>query len=107
MKFKMDGFKDLEKNLKKVQKRAKELEKGKEVTFNELFTERFMNNYTKFDSLDEFFDESPFEIKNDEDFINLEKEKLNDWVKSNTSFENWDEMQERAVQEYTLRTLGL
>ena len=107
MKFEIDGLNNLEKNLNKVQKNAKELKGSKEIRLNELFTDDFMRKYTNFNSLNEFFDKSPFGIRNEEDFINLEQKEFDEWVRTNARFNNWDEMQEKAVQEYTIKKLGL
>lgn len=70
------------------------------VPFEVLFDESFMKEYTKFKTIDEFLKSSPFEIKSQKDFENVDVNKLDEYVKENSVFSTWGEMKEKAVNIY-------
>ncbi|MBA2874323.1 hypothetical protein [Thermaerobacillus caldiproteolyticus] len=105
IKIKMDGFDDLQKFFKNLEKKAKDAS-GK-VSFPELFNPDFMTAFTKFKSIDEFFEKSPFDIKSKEDFRNLNESELDNYVKENTRFSSWKEMMNEAGKRYMAKKLGL
>jgi hypothetical protein len=106
MGIKMRGFNEFGKELKKLEKKAKELEKGQSISFIDLFNEKFMSRYTKFGSIDEFFNNSPFEIENNEDFEKINENELDKYVGENTKFSTWQDMLGTAGQEHIAKQLG-
>lgn len=103
-KLKKNGFKDFEKKLKQMKKAAKELEGPNSVPFSELFTDSFLKKYTNFSSFNDFKNQEIFtkyptleDIPNDE---------MDEFVSSNTKFDNWDDMLGTAGTEYAARKLG-
>lgn len=107
MKFEMSGFDELEKQLKKMEKGARELEQTEGVTFSVLFNESFMKKNTKFNSINDFFKASPFDAETDEDFDAIDENELDKYVESKTKFRSWEEMLNAAIEEYTIGKLGL
>lgn len=107
MKIKMDGFDDLEKQLKQMEKNIKEFEGGKDVGFEELFDPSFMKRHTNFNSINEFLDESPFTLETNEDFDNLEESELDKYVAETTKFSSWEEMLNTAGEIHLTKKLGL
>nr|MDH3154348.1 hypothetical protein [Bacillus licheniformis] len=91
-----NGFKEFDRKLKKMQQKASELEKGQELQLNELFTDSFMKKNTKFSSLDEMLDKSPFTIETQQDFESIPDDLWDDFVRENSKFFNWEEMQQEA-----------
>lgn len=89
-----NGFKEFDRKLKKMQQKASELEKGQELQLNELFTDSFMKKNTKFSSLDEMLDKSPFTIETQQDFESIPDDLWDDFVRENSKFFNWEEMQQ-------------
>ena len=70
----------------------------KEVSYQEIFSNSFMQKYTQFANFN-FFMKG---LKID-DFSKIEKLKsdtLNDFVQKNSHFRTWEEMQQAAVNDY-------
>ncbi|WP_182200079.1 hypothetical protein [Paraliobacillus salinarum] len=106
MKFKSNGFDDLNKELKKMQKAASEMEKGEEVPFGKLFNKSFMEENTQFSSFDDLLQSGGFEITSEEDFDAIPESELDEHVAKTTNFENWQDMLGSATQEYAVKRLG-
>lgn len=105
--FKITGLDELEKDLKQMEKRTKELSKTTEIQFSELFTDSFMNKHTSYSSIDELLNAGGFDAKTSEDFDKIPTEKLDQFVSKVTSFSTWEEMLDEAISEYVLTKLGL
>ncbi|MGQ9007630.1 hypothetical protein ACTXHP_05270 [Bacillus stercoris] len=101
-----NGFKKFERNIKKMQNKAKELEKGQEVQLDVLFTESFMKKNTNFLSFDEMLNKSPFTIESQQDFESIPVDSWDDFVRENSKFFNWEEMQQEATNLYMAKQLG-
>ena len=70
----------------------------KEVSYQEIFSNSFMQKYTQFANF--IFFMKGFKI---DDFSKIEKLKsdtLNDFVQKNSHFKTWEEMQQAAVNDY-------
>lgn len=87
------------KGLNRLQREIKRITKEQEVSFEKLFSQSFMARYTKFKSINEMVDESPFKMENEEDFKNIPDLEWDNYVKENTSFQNWNEMFSKAGEE--------
>jgi hypothetical protein len=101
----MSGFDGVNKFLKDLQKKADSL--NGEVEFTQLFNPNFMTTFTNFSSSDEFLKKSPFEVHNQEDFENIDEDKLDQYVRANTRFSSWEEMKNKAGELYAKLKLGL
>lgn len=82
------------------------LDGTRSVPFDQLFPRPFMHRYTNFGSIEEMLEKSGFKVETMEDFAAIPDEEWDRYVNENTRFSSWDEMQERAVEEYTLKELG-
>lgn len=98
--MKFDGLDKLIKDLDKKQKKAKKLDEKKSIRFEELFNKSFMKKHSKYDSISKFFEKSPFEFENEKEFRKVNLNQLNQWVKENSSFKNWEDMKRQATIEY-------
>jgi hypothetical protein len=74
------------------------------IPFEELFDEEFMFENTKCSSISEFFKNGGFEIRNEEDFKNVDDTQLDNYTLENTDFENWKEMYIAATKKYIKKT---
>ena len=101
MEFNID-FKYDDKGLKKLQKKAEELGRGKEIPLPELFPDAFIKQYTDFQSIQAMVDASG--IKNLEE---IGDEEFSKFVSTHTRFGSWEEMYKKASSEYIARELGL
>ena len=93
MSFEMKGLDDLK---KKVQ----ELEKTEEVSFSELFDQDFMRENTTFASIEEMFEKSGFKIDSPQDFEAVPSNSWDEYVRSNTEFDDWEQMQVAAARRH-------
>ena len=90
--------------LKKLQRNLENLPKESEVSSAELFPEDFISKYTDFQTFHAMVDASGINI-NDSDQLNGEG--FSKFVSAHSKFENWNDMQEKALAEYVARKLGL
>jgi len=103
---KVTGFKELQKQLKDMERKARELEKGVNVSFEELFNENFMSKYTKFNSFEDFLTAGNFDVESQEDFEAIPDEEFDAHVANNSKFNDWSNMMNTAGTEYTATKLG-
>jgi len=110
--IKIDGIKEAQDNLRKMEKKIKELEGKKTITLDELFNRDFMKHYTDYDNFDDFVLESKlipegtksltqdiFEAIPDNDF--------DKYIAKTTKFKSWEHMKQVAVDEYYKNQLDL
>ncbi|MCD9539591.1 hypothetical protein [Photobacterium carnosum] len=102
----LKGFDELEKQLKKIEKSMTELDGKHEVSLLELMPDSFMSKNSNYTSLQELFDSSGFKIDSVEDFSEIPDEKWDAYINSSTTFENWDQMQEEALNLYIGSKIG-
>lgn len=106
MKFKMDGFDDLNKKLNQMQQAAKEMEKGEEVSFDVLFNQSFMVKNTQFNSFDELLKAGNFVVNSTEDFEAIPDNEFDQYIAKSTQFDNWEDMRNTAATDYAAKKLG-
>lgn len=78
---------------------------SKPKTFADVFDSSFMNTYTKFSSIDDFFNNGGFSINSKEDLENINESDLDKYVSNNSTFSSWNEMQKTASVEYAKKQL--
>lgn len=86
---------------KKLQKAADEVSGNHDI--NEIFTPEFMRNNTEFNDIAEFFEKSPFDVKNQEDLSQLPEEELSEFVGNRTDYTSWDEFKAEAGKAFALK----
>ena len=92
-------------NFAKIINKVNKLSGNSEIRFKDLFNNKFMLNYTEFESINQMFQESDFDIKSEEDFNNISEDQLDEYVKQNTKFSNWEEMIEMAIEKWIKKEL--
>ncbi len=100
--MKINGFDKVQKELDKLQKNAERLNGTNEIPFDELFTASFMTKYTKFGTINNFFDATPFDSSNLDE---IDESELDVFVQQNTTFPNWQEMLGEASEIWTKNQL--
>ena len=88
--------------LKKLQKKAKELNSEKEVPLKELMPDDFIRNNTNFQTLQAILDAGGIQNKKA-----LSSKKFSKFIATHTRFSTWEEMIKAAGVEYAKRKLGL
>jgi hypothetical protein len=106
MSIEIEGLDDAMEQLNEMKEQAKELEGEHEVPFSELYDRSFMEEYSRYSSFDELLEDGGFEIKTEEGFDQVPDAELDSHIRSNTSFDSWEEMQETAVHEWTAEKMG-
>lgn len=104
--FKITGLDKLEKQLKQMEKGAKELSKTKHVSFGELFPVLFMRKYTSFSSMDELLDAGGFKVESQEEFEAIPDVEFDKHIAANTRFKSWEDMLGEATSQYAAKKLG-
>lgn len=103
MSVKINGLKELQKNLKKMQRKASSLGGSQSVPFTELFDNSFMRKNTKFSSIEKFVEKSGFDFS---DIESVDEHELDIFVKKNTKFNSWESMLGEAGKLWTTKQLG-
>ncbi len=70
----------------------------KEVSYQEIFSNSFMQKYTQFANF--IFFMKGLKIDNFSKIEKLKSDTLNDFVQKNSHFKTWEEMQQAAVNDY-------
>jgi hypothetical protein len=102
------GLDNLQKTIRNLENKAKELEDGKDVPFEELFHPEFMQTYTEFGDIEAFIISSGLidGKLTPEKFEELDEIEFDEWVSQKTSFDNWNTMYEKAGQAWMAKHLG-
>ncbi|MCD5324796.1 MULTISPECIES: hypothetical protein [Pontibacillus] len=95
---------DIQKQLASIQKEIQEVLKG-EHKFREIFTNDFMQSYTQYNTIEEFFDSSPVSIHTQEDLDSTDSSELDEHVKKTTQFQDWEEFSTSAANLYARKRL--
>ena len=103
----MDGFKEFEKKLNAISKKAQELDGQHEIPLKELLTDTFIASNTNFKTAQEMFDASGFKVTTNEEFEAIPDNEWDNFIARNTKFTNWEAMLEEAVGAYAIKKLGL
>ncbi len=94
MSIDIDGLDKLQEKLEKIENL------GGEVPFNELFTPEFMRLYTEYNNIEEFLEDSKWEIENQEDFESIPEDEFDKYVEEKTDFSSWEIMLQTAGKKY-------
>jgi hypothetical protein len=77
------------------------------VSFNILFSDKFMRKYTTFNSFNEMIKKSGFKLETEEDFEKISDNELDLFIRINSSFNSWEDMIQEAVNNHFAEQLGL
>lgn len=100
MSVKINGIDGIIKKLDKLGKDIQNLEGEHQIPVTDLLNTSFMNKYTTFEDAQEFVDGCEKVCGADFSEIDEMDEKFNDFIKENTSFNNWSELMEKASGEW-------
>jgi len=98
-----DGFDALD----ELKENAQDLEGETEVPLDELFKDSFVRAHTNFDSLEGFFEASPWTVESNGDLEAIPDDEFDEYVDQHTEFANSEAMQKKALEEWTANQLGL
>lgn len=86
--------------IKRLFKNIESIEKRQSVKLGDLLNSEFMSKHTEFSSLNEMFDSSGLPCETEEEFNNIPRSKLDEFIINNTEFGSWDEMLRKAGAEH-------
>lgn len=72
-----------------------------EIDYDDLFTSRFMSSNTQFSSFSDFLKFGGYDISTKEEFDALPEDEFGEHIRSTTSFESWEDMQNSAANFYS------
>ncbi len=104
--MKAAGFHELVRQLKEMQRRAREINGTDRLAYSELFSDEFMKGHTDFKGFPQMVGESPFGIKSKEDLEAVSDDEWEKYVASHTQFASWDAMREAAAGDWISRQMG-
>ena len=96
---------NIDKVLKDLNKQVKSLNGA--VSFGKLFPASFMVKYTSFSAIDELFKSGGYEINSQDDLNTIDETTFDEFIKSSTRFNSWQEMFAKAVELYYTKNLKL
>lgn len=79
---------------------------GEKVPFDEIFTHRFMRRQTDAESIDEFFENSPWQPETPEEFDAIPVAELDRYVDEHSRFRTWEGMKSKAGNEWVKQKLN-
>lgn len=74
---------------------------GDNISFADLFSPKFVDQYTDFKTIQELFKKSDYKIETAEDFKAVPDEKWETFISENTRFDSWKDMQLKAFEIFT------
>lgn len=107
MSVEIRGFEELADELDRLQERVETAEGETAVSFDELFPADFMATYTAFDSIQAFFEASPWTVESDADFGAIPEDEFDEYVDDHTEFDSWEGMLSSAAREWIGRKLAV
>lgn len=85
------------------QQRLKPPQEGA-VSLNEVFTSKFMQKFTQFNSINDFLSSGGFIINSEEDYDSIPDAEIDAYVVKTTQFSSWKEMLLDAIDTYKLQS---
>lgn len=104
--FRVKGLDQIQKNLQKLEKSAKELENNKELSFDTIFNENFMKQNTNFNNISELITAGGFTVNSQQDFEAIPEDKFDIHIQATTKFASWQEMLGKATEQHIFKKLG-
>lgn len=97
MSVQIRGFED------KVGELDRAVDGERAIPLTELFTPDFVQTFSDFESIGQFFEESPWTIETNEDLEAIPRGDLDDYVARHTGFSTWEAMLAAAGREWVMR----
>ena len=105
--IKFNGFKEVHEKINDLKRRVERLDGERAVAIDELLTTAFLNNCSEFSSVDELFRNSGYKVEPRNDFAAVPDDKWDEFIKTNTNYENWQEMLKAATTVWVRLQLDL
>lgn len=106
MSVKITGLDELNAKLDDLKTKATQLSGDHKISLKELFNTGFMSENTKYRTLEELLEDAGLNIKTSEEFEKYPDEKMDQVIKSHTTFQSWKEMLNQALLRWTSKQLS-
>lgn len=106
MSVEIEGFEGMDDQLDQLAESARSEDGTNAVSFAELFPADFMRTYSEFESIEAFFEESPWTVETNEDFEQISEDEFVRYVSETTGFNSWEAMLSVAAREWLSRHLS-
>ena len=100
-----NGLKELQRNLRDLERRVRRLNGEQGVPIDELLTAEFMSLNTRFPTFDSMLNASVWDVSSEADFEAIPDDVWDEYVAVTTDFDDWGNMLAAATQEWTVRQL--
>nr|WP_241430348.1 hypothetical protein [Halococcus salifodinae] len=107
MSVEIEGFEELADRLDQLGENAASVDGENTVSFDELFTSDFMRTHTEYDSIETFFERSPWTVETQDDFEHIPEDEFDRYIDDHTGFNSWDAMLSAAAREWLGRQVTL
>lgn len=102
--FEIKGLDNLQREIKKLERKGKSIGGKRQVKLTELLTDSFIRNNSDYNSLQNMVDSFPREIDSEKDF---ESKEWNEFIRTKSKFNSWEEMLQAAHGEWVKKELDL
>ena len=101
------GLDQLSKKLDQLARNAKELDGTHSVSLTDVLTPEFVSQYTRFADAGQLFEAGGFNANSQAEFEAIPEDKLDAFIRSESSFGSWKDMLTAAGAAWTKAKLGL
>lgn len=105
IKFESDFISNLKDISKELENTAERL--SGQISIVDILTPSFMKANSKFESLEDFFEVSPFKVESEDDFLAIDEKELDGFVEQNANYSTWEMMLQAAGDEFFERNINL
>ncbi|BBU68741.1 hypothetical protein [Fluviibacter phosphoraccumulans] len=105
--LKITGLDELTNQLDHMARVAEELEGTQTVLMTELLSPEFVSSHTKFVNAEEMFEASGFKIESQDDFAAIPDAEWDEFIRSISSFSDWQSMLSEAGSAWAAKKLGI
>lgn len=95
MELNVNNISETREKLQKIKDNLAEVENPRSYSFREIFTDDFMKDYTNYNNVKDFLDNSGFDFSQDAK-EKMDSAEFNEHVAKNTKFASWEEMKVTA-----------
>ena len=107
MGMRITGFRELERELKRMQRNVRAIDGTNQVPVAEMFPPAFMRRFTDVGTFDELIEVGGFTVNTPEDFEAIPDAEWDAHIAEVTRFPNWQAMLEKGGTEWVTRKIGL
>lgn len=103
--LKITGLDELKNQLDRISKGIEELGGTDTVSMTELLSPEFVSSHTKFANADEMFEASGFKLDSQDDFAAIPDAEWDEFIRSISSFPDWQSMLGAAGSAWVAKKL--